>query len=200
MEALVDAGKCKSIGGVSNYPLLLMHDLVTQARIQPACNQIEVHAYYKRESLVNYCLSRGICISAHTPLGGGLLNKEINGNAEIPLEDATIQTIAASHNKSAAQVLLRWLLQRGIVVLPKSMKPARMKENFSGVLSDDSFVLSDQQMADISALDKYRSYKTNPNPLPAFIGGPDFFPRKEQTFSINTPQQARANKLTESLL
>ena len=65
MEELVEKGVCKSIG-VSNYPMMLMHDLVTQAKVQPACNQIEVHAYYQRESLVNYCLARnvstGVCI------------------------------------------------------------------------------------------------------------------------------------------
>ncbi len=61
MESLVEKGVCRSIG-VSNYPLMLMHDLVTQAKIQPACNQIEVHAYYQRESLVNYCLARNVSL------------------------------------------------------------------------------------------------------------------------------------------
>ena len=61
MEELVEKGICKSIG-VSNYPMMLMHDLVTQAKVQPACNQIEVHAYYQRESLVNYCLARNVSI------------------------------------------------------------------------------------------------------------------------------------------
>jgi len=61
MEGLVERGVCRSIG-VSNYPLLLMHDLTTQAKIQPACNQIEAHAYYQRASLVNYCLSRNVSI------------------------------------------------------------------------------------------------------------------------------------------
>ena len=61
MESLVEQGVCRSIG-VSNYPLMLMHDLVTQAKIQPACNQIEVHAYYQRESLMNYCLARNVSL------------------------------------------------------------------------------------------------------------------------------------------
>jgi diketogulonate reductase-like aldo/keto reductase len=112
MEKLADAGKCRSIG-VSNYPLRTLHDLVTQARIQPACNQIEVHAYYVRESLVNYCLSRNICIVAHTPLGGGLLNKE-TWNYETPMQSAVIQGIAEAHKVTVTQVLLRYLLQRGI--------------------------------------------------------------------------------------
>jgi len=65
MEKLVSDSKCRSIG-VSNYPLMLLHDLVVQARAPVACNQIEVHAYYSRESLVKYCQSRGICVTAHT--------------------------------------------------------------------------------------------------------------------------------------
>jgi diketogulonate reductase-like aldo/keto reductase len=169
MEKLVDNGKCRSIG-VSNYPLILVHDLVTQARVPVACNQIEAHAYYTRESLVNYCLSRDICVTAHTPLGGGSANNDL-WKTPIPLEDPVVKKVAEAHKKSPAQVLLRWLLQRGIVVLPKSVKPHRMKEN-----SDlFGFTLSDDDMKEISALDKYVSYKTNPNPLEAFQGGPDAF-------------------------
>jgi len=169
MENLVDKGICKSIG-VSNYPLLLMHDLTTQARIQPACNQIEVHAYYQRESLVNYCLSRNICVTAHTPLGGGKANEE-TWQTPNALEDDVIQDIAKSHKKSAAQVLLRFLLQRGIVVLPKSIKTHRIAENFDVL----DFTLTEEDMERIKTLDKYKSYKTNPNPLSAFIGGKDAF-------------------------
>lgn len=169
MEQLVEKGVCKSIG-VSNYPLLLMHDLTTQAKIQPACNQIEVHAYYQRESLVNYCLSRNICVTAHTPLGGGRANND-TWQTPIPLEDPVICNIAEAHGKSAAQVLLRFLLQNGIVVLPKSVKPHRMAENLN--LLD--FALTEEDMAKISKLEKYISYKTNPNPLSAFIGGKDCY-------------------------
>ncbi|CAB9516098.1 Probable NAD(P)H-dependent D-xylose reductase xyl1 [Seminavis robusta] len=169
MEKLVDAGKCRSIG-VSNYPMLLMHDLTTQARIQPACNQIEVHAYYKRESLVNYCLSRNICVTAHTPLGGGATNKE-TWKTSNPLEDEVIGKISTAHSKSPAQVLLRWLLQRGIVVLPKSVKAHRMAENINVM----DFSLTPEEMAEIDALDKYVSYKTNPNPLSGFLGAKDAF-------------------------
>jgi len=169
MEALVDAGKCRSIG-VSNYPLLMVHDLTTQARIQPACNQIEVHAYYQRESLVNYCLSRNICVTAHTPLGGGASNKD-TWNTPNPLEDAVVAKIAAAHGKTPAQVLLRFLLQRGIVVLPKSVKAHRMAENFAVF----DFSLTEEEMKKMEPLDKYVSYKTNPNPLPAFLGAADAF-------------------------
>lgn len=169
MEKLVDAGKCKSIG-VSNYPLMLVHDLMTQALVPVSCNQIEVHAYYTRESLVNYCLSRNICVTAHTPLGGGATQKE-QWNMSIPLDDPVVHKIAATHKKSPAQVLLRFLLQRNIVVLPKSIKAHRMAENRDVF----DFVLADDDMAAMMKLDKYVSSKTNPNPLSSFLGGPDAF-------------------------
>lgn len=169
MEGLVEKGIVRSIG-VSNWPMLLMHDLTTQAKIQPACNQIEVHAYYQRPSLVNYCLSRNICITAHTPLGGGATN-ENTWQTPNPLNDPIISEISKAHGKSPAQVLLRFLLQLGIVVLPKSVKPHRMAEN-KNVLG---FSLSEEEMKKIEALDKYVSYKTNPNPLSAFLGGKDAY-------------------------
>jgi len=170
MEKLVDHGKCRSIG-VSNYPLLLLHDLVTQtSNIPVSCNQIETHVYYERASLVNYCLSRNICVTAHTPLGGGAANQNA-WQTPNPLQDVVVQEIAKAHEKSSAQVLLKWLLQRGIVVLPKSVKPHRIQEN----LDLFGFALSQEEMSKISVLDKYVSYKTNPNPLASFLGGEDAF-------------------------
>jgi len=169
MESLVEKRKCKSIG-VSNYPLMLMADLVTQAKIEPACNQIEAHVYYQRESLVNYCLARGICVTAHTPLGGGQANAE-TWNTPSPLKDEVIDEIAKAHSKSPAQVLLRFLLQIGIVVLPKSVKSHRMAENIDLF----GFCLTDEDMSKIQKLEKYRSYKTNPNPLSGFLGGADAY-------------------------
>lgn len=87
------------------------------------------------------------------------------------MSDPIIAEIAKAHNKSPAQVLLRLLLQLGIVVLPKSVKPHRMAENKD--LLD--FSLTDEDMKKIETLDKYVSYKTNPNPLSAFLGGKDAY-------------------------
>jgi diketogulonate reductase-like aldo/keto reductase len=172
MEELVDAAKIRSIG-VSNYPLMLLHDLVTQARIPVSCHQIETHVYYTRESLVNYCLSRNICVTAHTPLGGGKANEEWT-KCPPPLEDPVVQSIASSKpGATPATILLRFLLQRGIVVLPKSVKPSRMKENIE--LFGPELTLTDDEMKQLAGLDKYISYKTNPNPITAFLGGPDAF-------------------------
>ena len=169
MEKLVDNGKCRSIG-VSNYPMLLVHDLVTQARVPVSCNQIEIHAYYTRESLVNYCWSRNICVTAHSSLGGGAASTQAWKTA-CPLDDPAVQQIATKHGKSPAQVLLRWHLQRGVIVLPKSVKAHRIAENIDVF----EFSLTEEDMKEISALDKYVSYKTNPNPLSSFIGGADCF-------------------------
>lgn len=173
MESLVDNDKCKSIG-VSNYPLMLLHDLVTQARIPVSCNQIETHVYYTRESLVRYCQSRGICVTAHTPLGGGKAN-EVEYNSETsPLENDVVKSIASKKmNVTPAQVLLRFLLQRGIVVLPKTIRATRMAENID--LFGNGMVLTEEEMKQLASLDKYRSFKTNPNPMNAVLGGPDAF-------------------------
>jgi aldehyde reductase len=169
MEALVDAKKLKAIG-VSNFPLMLLHDFWLQARIKPAVNQIEVHAFYVRESLVKYCLSRNIAVTAHTPLGGGSANATAWG-AAAPIDCPEVKTIAERLGKSAGQVLLRWLLQRGIQVIPKSTKADRIAENIS--LFD--FELTEADMTAVSALDRYTSAKTNPNPMSHFIGTKDGF-------------------------
>eukprot|EP00927_Polykrikos_kofoidii_P008930 TRINITY_DN13724_c0_g1_i1.p1 TRINITY_DN13724_c0_g1~~TRINITY_DN13724_c0_g1_i1.p1 ORF type:complete len:321 (+),score=51.37 TRINITY_DN13724_c0_g1_i1:73-1035(+) len=167
MEKLVKEGKVRSIG-VSNFPLLCLHDIVNQAEIQPAVNQIEVHPFYVRESLVNYCLSRNIAVTAHTPLGGGQANSAQYG-ASAPMDSEEVKSVAAKTGKKPGQVLLRWLLQRGIQVIPKSTKPERIAENFA--LFD--FEISTEDMARIAALDRYQSAKTNPNPMPHFIGTKD---------------------------
>ena len=175
MEKLVASKKCRSIG-VSNYPLLLLHDLTCQANVPVSCNQIETHVYYQRESLINYCLSRNICVTAHTPLGGGNAN-EVWTNSSSPIDDPIVKEIAAgkeNKNVTPAQVLLRFLLQSGVVVLPKSIKKSRMEENITLF----GMNLSDDEMNKLRTLDKYVSYKTNPNPLESFIGGPDCFTDK----------------------
>jgi diketogulonate reductase-like aldo/keto reductase len=102
--------------------------------------------------------------------GGGAANKDL-WDTLCPLDDPVVHKIAEDQKKSPAQVLLRFLLQRGIVVLPKSVKPHRMKENMD--LFD--FILTEDDMKKLMGLDKYMSYKTNPNPLGAFIGGADAF-------------------------
>lgn len=171
MESLVSCGLCRSIG-VSNFPLAMLHDLVTQAtpNIPISCHQIESHVYYARNSLVRYCQSRNICVTAHTPLCGGKANEEWT-KAPSALEDPIVIEIASKLSVSPSQVLLRYLLQRGIVVLPKSIRQDRMFKN----IHIFGFKLGQGDMDQLSQLDKYRSFKTNPNPMNSVLGGPDAF-------------------------
>lgn len=170
MEKLVDEKKARSIG-VSNFPLMLIHDLYNQARIKPAVNQIEVHPNYVRESLVKYCLSRNIAVTAHTPLGGGQLNSQQYNAAAAPMDAQEIKTIAEKKGKSPAQVILRWLVQRNIIIIPKSLSAPRIAANAD--IFD--FELSAEDMETISKLDRYQSAKTNPNPMSHFREGADGF-------------------------
>ena len=161
MEKLVDEKKVRSIG-VSNFPLMLLHDFWLQARVKPAVNQIEVHPFYVRNSLA---------ARRPTPLGGGQANTTQFSAAAAPMDSPEIKSIAEAKGKSCAQVILRWLLQRKIQVIPKSTSPGRMAANAD--LFD--FQLSQEEMDQISALDRYQSAKTNPNPMSHFLTGPDSF-------------------------
>lgn len=110
MEQLVDDGLVKSIG-VSNFTLPLLHDLLSYARIPPAVNQYEFHPYYQQPTLLEYCRKQGVVVQAYSILGAGAEGS--------PLGDETIKKIAEKKKKSPAQVILRWGIQKGVVVLPK---------------------------------------------------------------------------------
>jgi diketogulonate reductase-like aldo/keto reductase len=110
MEQLVDDGLVKSIG-VSNFTIPLLHDLLSYARIKPAVNQVEYHPYYQQTTLLDYCRKEGVVLQGYSILGAG--------DKAAPLFDETIKSIASKKKKSPAQVILRWAIQKGIVVLPK---------------------------------------------------------------------------------
>lgn len=159
MEALVDAGLARSIG-VSNYEFLTFNDCLAYARVPPACNQIEAHPYFAVDWFVQYCRSKGVVVVAHTPLGGAAANASWRGGAASPLADDTINAIAKAHGVSAAQVCLRWALQRGTAIIPKSTKRHRLAENFDVF----GFELSADEMAAVAAVDKdQRSNKSGRN-------------------------------------
>lgn len=146
MEELVEAGLVKSIG-VANFTTPMLIDLASYAKIQPAVNQIEVHAYLQQYELVEYCQKKDIAVTAYSPLGSpGNISKQQTS----PIEDEVIKEIAAEHDKSPAQVLLRWLVQRDVIVIPKSVNPSRIEEN-SQIFD---FELSDEQMSSINSIDR----------------------------------------------
>lgn len=142
MERAVAAGKVHSIG-LSNWYVEELEDFLPQVTITPALVQNEIHPYYQERDVVPYIQNRGIVMQGWYPLGGRGYTAELLG-------DETILGIAAAHGKSAAQVILRWNLQRGVVVIPGSSNPAHIQENTE--LYD--FALTDEEMDAIAALDR----------------------------------------------
>lgn len=164
MEDLVSKGLVRSIG-ISNYDIFLTRDCLAYAKVKPAVNQIETHPYFQRDCLVKFCQKHGICVTAHTPLGGAVANAEWFGTVSC-LDDPTLKGLAAKYKKSVAQVVLRWGIQRNTVVIPKSSKVERLEENFQ--IND--FELSKEDMDVIKSID--RKYRTN---QPAVFWGIDLF-------------------------
>jgi D-xylose reductase len=154
MEKLVAAGLVKHVG-VCNYGVSLLRDLLASARIPPAVLQVELHPYLGQEKLLRFCHAEGISVTAFSPLGApSYVPLGMAGASESVLGDPVVVEIAESVGRSPAQVVLRWGVQRGAGVIPKTSRPERLPENLA--LFD--FVLSDGQMAAISALDRGRRF------------------------------------------
>jgi diketogulonate reductase-like aldo/keto reductase len=142
MEQLVASGLVKSIG-VSNFNAQSLLDLVSSSKIKPAVNQIEVHPYLSQETLVSQSLRvADIRTVAYSPLGSNRTGGPIN--------DPAVSEIAQRLNKTPAQILLRWNIQRGVPVIPKSTNPERIAKNLE--LFD--FELSEQDMLQLNALNR----------------------------------------------
>ncbi|WP_342563534.1 aldo/keto reductase [Paenibacillus sp. FSL R7-0345] len=146
LETLYKAGRVKAVG-VSNFQIHHLEELLKDAEIRPAVNQVELHPYLSQQALRSYCREQSIQIEAWSPLmQGGLLDQP------------DLQSIAARAGKSVAQVILRWDLQHGIVTIPKSTKEQRITEN--AALFD--FELSAEDMAVIDGLN--RDQRVGPDP------------------------------------
>ncbi|GMJ06916.1 hypothetical protein like AT2G21250 [Hibiscus trionum] len=156
MEDLVSMGLVRSIG-ISNYDIFLTRDCLAYSKIKPAVNQIETHPYFQRESLVKFCQKHGICVTAHTPLGGAEANAKRFGTVSC-LDDPILKGIAERYKKTVAQIVLRWGIQRNSVVIPKTSKLERLQENFKVL----EFELSKEDMDLIKTVDK--NYRTNIQP------------------------------------
>lgn len=143
MEELYREGKIKAIG-VSNFLPDRLMDLIVHNEIVPAINQVETHPFYQQLESAAFMKEQGVQHQSWAPFAEGLNN--MFGNE-------VLTSIAAQHNKSVAQVVLRWLIQRDIVVIPKSVHKGRIVENFN--IFD--FELSTDDMEHISALDTRES-------------------------------------------
>lgn len=142
LEALVDEGKLRAIG-ISNFKESEIDEMLGYARIPPAVNQIELHPRLPQTALVEYCQKRQIAVTAYSPLGRGDVKK-----AGL-LSNAVVQRIAATHDVSPAAVLLKWNVQRGVVVIPKSITPSRITQN---VQQPWKFELSSAETAELDLL------------------------------------------------
>jgi alcohol dehydrogenase (NADP+) len=131
MEAAVGAGLTRHIG-VSNFSIKKISQLLPQCKIKPEANQIELHPFLQQRELVSYCASQGILVTAYCPLGSSDRPAFLKA-ADDPslLDNSVIQGIAQARGCTPAQVLLAWHVQRGISVVPKSIHPARLRENFA---------------------------------------------------------------------
>lgn len=149
MEELVKLGLVNTIG-VANFTAPMIIDLLSYAKIVPAVNQIELHPYLQQAALVEYCQYKGIAVTAYSPLGSP-------GHSEgkpIILEDAKIKEIAQKYDKTPAQILLKWAVERNTVAIPKSTHFERIKENIN--ISD--FELAGEDKEIIKSLDRYVRY------------------------------------------
>jgi diketogulonate reductase-like aldo/keto reductase len=168
LEKLLADGKVRAIG-VSNFMPEHLERLLAGTSVVPAVNQIEVHPYFQQTELQRVHAEHGILTQAWSPIGGITSYRD---SEKSTFEDPTLLEIAGQYSKSAAQVMLRWHLQRGRSAIPKSTKPARIAENFDVF----DFELSPEQLAAIDALDT------------GVRGGPEPEAITLEAFSLDIPE------------
>lgn len=139
MEELYQAGRIKAIG-VSNFHPDRVMDIIAHHKVVPAVNQVETHPFHQQVETQQFLQENGVQIQSWGPFAEG--KNDIFTNE-------VLQGIAAKHQKTVAQVILRWLTQRGVVAIPKSVRPERMAENFNSL----DFELGAEELEAIKALD-----------------------------------------------
>jgi diketogulonate reductase-like aldo/keto reductase len=158
LETLLADGKVRAIG-VSNFMVDHLTRLLERATVVPAVNQIEVHPYFQQREVQAFNAQHGILTQAWSPIGGITFYRE--GQHTSTLQDPVIVGIANAHGKTPAQVMLRWGVQEGRSVIPKSTKPQRIAENFD--IFD--FELSADELAAIDGLDTGRRGGPEPDQI-----------------------------------
>jgi D-xylose reductase len=154
MEDLKESGLVKHIG-VCNYNSALLHDLMAYAKQKPEVLQVEAHPYLSQERLIKLAQDYGMTVTAFSPLGAlSYVSLDMAAENESVLETDAVKTAAARLGKTPAQVVLRWGVQRGTAIIPKTARKERLKENLA--LFD--FELSAEEMQAISALNSNRRF------------------------------------------
>jgi diketogulonate reductase-like aldo/keto reductase len=158
LETLLANGKVRAIG-VSNFMVDHLTTLLERATVVPAVNQIECHPYFQQREVQDFGVEHGILTQAWSPIGGITFYRD--GSHGSTLDDPVIGDIASAHGKTAAQVMLRWGLQHGRSVIPKSTKPGRIAENIDVF----DFELSPNELAAIDDLDTGRRGGPEPDAI-----------------------------------
>jgi diketogulonate reductase-like aldo/keto reductase len=149
MEELYQQGKIRAIG-VSNFHTHHLEELAKVQTIKPAVNQIESHPYFSNQKLIEDCQTAGIPVEVWSPLGG---------KAAMPLVDPVIVALAEKYQRTPAQIIIRWHMQRGVIVLPKSVHRERIISNFNVF----DFQLTPEDMQSINALNRNQRVGSDPD-------------------------------------
>ena len=139
MEKALENGKVKNIG-ISNFEDNKLEDLLGKIKVKPVLNQIETHPYFINKDLRERCLKNDIKIEAWAPIGHNMLDLD---------KENVLVELGKKYNKSVYQIVLRWHIQKGVIIIPKSVRIEKMKENFE--IFD--FNLTDEEMNQIDKLD-----------------------------------------------
>ncbi|HEY1518816.1 MAG TPA: aldo/keto reductase [Solirubrobacteraceae bacterium] len=158
LEALLADGKVRAIG-VSNFTVEHLTSLLEHATVVPAVNQVECHPYFQQREVQDFGGQHGILTQAWSPIGGITFYRD--GSHGSTLDDQVIGDVAIAHGETSAQVMLRWGLQHGRSVIPKSTKPSRIAENIDVF----DFELSADEMAAIDGLDTGRRGGPEPDAI-----------------------------------
>ena len=146
---LKEQGRVKSIG-VSNFEIAHLERIIGETGVVPVTNQIELHPGLQQNILVDYHREHGIATTSWSPLGRGAL-----------LQEPLLEKIAEKHGKTVAQVILRWHLERGLIIIPKASSEGRLREN----LDLSGFALDQEDMAQIAGLDRDQRVGPHPNSM-----------------------------------
>lgn len=150
LEDCVRAGLTRHIG-VSNFSQAKLAALLEQASIAPAMNQIELHPYLQQQEMLEFCREKNVLLTAYAPLGSGDRPKVMKKAGEpVLLDNEVIADIAKKHQAGPGQVLIAWALARGTVVIPKSVTPKRLQENFAA----QKLKLDSEDMERIASLER----------------------------------------------